>query len=149
MFERGGGKNRRLQESSSTNNYRHALCYLRLNTLATNETRDSIQQATTFKMVEHEQAKQLDSVTDVVQEQEVDATKAQQAMSALSSKNEDSAANAADQVAVSKEDVDLIVSELEVTEELAEKTLREVASSMKEGDSLVVAALRKLVSGTV
>ena len=99
-------------------------------------------------MADDEQAKQLDSVTDRFQEQEVDATKAQQAMSALSSNNVDSAANAADHVAVSKEDVDLIVSELEVTEELAKKTLQEVASSSKEGGSLVEAALTKLVTGS-
>ena len=100
-------------------------------------------------MVEaEEQAKQLDSVTDRVQEQEVDEARAQQAMSALSAKKEDSASQAADQIAVSKHDVDLIVSELEVTEEVAQKTLREVAAHTKEGDSLVVAALRKLVTGT-
>ena len=100
-------------------------------------------------MEKHEQAKQLDSVTDRVQEQEVDALRAQQAMSSLSSKNEDSDMNSSDQVAVSKEDIDLIVSELEVTEEHAKKTLQEVAGSLKEGDTLVVAALRKLVTGSV
>jgi NACalpha-BTF3-like transcription factor len=99
-------------------------------------------------MVEHEQATQLDSVTDNVQEQELDATRAQQAMSALSDKNEDNASNAADIFAFAKEDVDLIVYELEVTEELAKQTLREVASDIQEGDSLVVAALRKLVTST-
>jgi NACalpha-BTF3-like transcription factor len=99
-------------------------------------------------MVDHEQAKQLDSVTDFVQEQEVDDTRARQAMSALSTKNEDSALNSTDNIAVSKEDVDLIVYELEVTEELAKKTLQEVAGGIPEGDSLVAAALRKLVTST-
>jgi HYPK UBA domain len=100
-------------------------------------------------MTKHEdQEKQLDSVTDVVQEQEVDATKAQEAMSALSANQQQNALSAADQVAVAKEDVDLIVSELEISEELAERTLREVALEISEGnasDSMVVAALRKLV----
>jgi NACalpha-BTF3-like transcription factor len=94
---------------------------------------------------QEDQAKQLDSVTDFVQEQEVDATKAQQAMSALSANQQNNDLSAADQVAVSKEDVDLIVSELEITEELAERTLREVAVDLK-GDSMVVAALRKLLT---
>ena len=99
-------------------------------------------------MVEaQEQAKQLDSVTDRVQEQEVDEARAQQAMSALSAKKEDAAADSPTKaIAVSNQDVELIVSELEVTEELAQKTLREVAAHTKEGDSLVVAALRKLVT---
>lgn len=94
-----------------------------------------------------EEAKQLDSVTDRVEEKEVDAVRAQQAMSALSAKNDDDI-QAADQVILSKEDIDLIVSELEVTEEVARRTLREVAADVKEGDSLVVAALRKLVTST-
>lgn len=105
-------------------------------------------------MTKHEdQEKQLDSVTDFVQEQEVDAKKAQQAMSALSANQHSNAASAADQVEVSKEDVDLIVSELEISEELAEQTLRQVAieihskeGSNRKGESTVVAALRKLVT---
>ena len=97
-------------------------------------------------MEEQEQAKQLDSVTDVVQEKEVDATKAQEAMSALSTAKQEGNVKAAEQVAVSKADVDLIVSELEVTDEVAERTLREVAVDLQEGDSMVVAALRKLVT---
>jgi len=93
-----------------------------------------------------EQAKQLDSVTDRVQEKEVDATKAQQAMTALSTAGEEGQLAAAEALAVSKEDVDLIVSELEVTSEAAQMALREVALEVKEGDSLVVAALRKLAT---
>lgn len=96
-------------------------------------------------MEAQEQAKQLDSVTDLVQEKEVDATKAQLAMSALTPAKAASAA-AADSVAVAKEDVALIVEELEVTGETAERALREVAVDIKEGESLVVAALRKLVT---
>jgi NACalpha-BTF3-like transcription factor len=93
---------------------------------------------------EQNTAKQLDSVTDNFEEQEVDAQKAQQAMSFLG--KQASALSEEDQVAVSKEDVELIMSELEVTEEVAKRTLRQVAVDVKEGDSLVVAALRKMVS---
>jgi NACalpha-BTF3-like transcription factor len=95
---------------------------------------------------EEAQAKQLDSVTDNFEEQMVDEDRAKLALSSMGAGKEDSALAEADQVAVSKEDVDLILSELEVTEELAKRTLREVAVDVKEGDSLVVAALRKLVS---
>jgi len=95
-------------------------------------------------MEAQEQAKQLDSVTDRVQEKEVDATKAQQAMSALSFA---SAKHTAEQVAVSREDVALIVAELEITDEAAERALRQVATeTRRDGESLVVAALRKLVT---
>jgi NACalpha-BTF3-like transcription factor len=105
-------------------------------------------------MVEEQaQAKQLDSVTDVVQEQEVDAARAEQAMSALAPNSQASGMTAAEQAvahAVHREDVDLIVHELEVTEELARKTLLEVAVELgitqRDGDALVVAALRKLVT---
>jgi len=99
-------------------------------------------------MEAQEQAKQLDSVTDRVQEKEVDATKAAQAMDALGGGDaEGGEADAAATVAVvSREDVDLIVSELEITSEAAGKALREVAPDVKEGESLVVAALRKLVT---
>jgi hypothetical protein len=93
------------------------------------------------------QAKQLDSVTDRVDEQEVDGTKAQEAMNALMTKNEANV-SAADQVAVSKEDVAAIVDELEVTEELAERTLRQAALEMRDSDSVLVVALRKLVTST-
>jgi|UPI000581A811 hypothetical protein len=93
------------------------------------------------------QAKQLDSVTDRVDEQEVDGTKAQEAMNALMTKNEANV-SAADQVAVSKEDVAAIVDELEVTEELAERTLRQAALEMRDSDSVLFVALRKLVTST-
>jgi NACalpha-BTF3-like transcription factor len=98
-------------------------------------------------MEAQQQAKQLDSVTDFVQESELDASKMQQAMSALStSKQEDdpkAAALAA--VEVSKEDVALIVSELEVTDAVAERALREVAVDGEES-KMLEAALRKLVT---
>mmetsp|Transcript_8983 Transcript_8983/g.18648 ORF Transcript_8983/g.18648 Transcript_8983/m.18648 type:complete len:99 (-) Transcript_8983:121-417(-) len=91
------------------------------------------------------QAKQLDSVTDRVEEQEVDIAKAQQAMSALGAGAAESQASDAD-VAVSADDVKIMCEELEVTEEMATKTLREVARDTKEGESIVAAALRKLIT---
>jgi NACalpha-BTF3-like transcription factor len=100
-------------------------------------------------MTAAEEAAQLDSVTDVFMEAELDSSKAQQAMSALSTakKEEDSEAAALAAVAVSKEDVEMIVSELEVTEEVAERVLREVAAEAKEG-KMLEAALRRLVTSS-
>ena len=98
-------------------------------------------------MEAQEQAKQLDSVTDRVQEKEVDATKAQQAMASLSAGTAGGAdAAVADQVKISKEDIDLIMAELEVTADTATKALREAAADGNPADELVVAALRKLVT---
>jgi hypothetical protein len=68
-------------------------------------------------------------------------------MNALMTKNEANV-SAADQVAVSKEDVAAIVDELEVTEELAERTLRQAALEMRDSDSVLFVALRKLVTST-
>jgi len=93
---------------------------------------------------QNEAKQQLDSVTDVVQEKELDASKAQEAMSALATSKENSTAAAALQtIAVSKEDIDFIKDQLEVTEEVATKTLREVSTE----ESPLVAALQKLISG--
>ena len=94
------------------------------------------------------QAKQLDSVTDRVEEQEMDGEKAQMAMSALSTPQQLAAQNASDQVSVQKEDVQVIVDELEVTEELAERTLRQAALELREGETQLTAALRKLITST-
>ena len=78
-------------------------------------------------MTKQDEAKQLDSVTDVVQEKELDASKAQEAMSALAT----SAASVKDlnaaALTVSKEDVAFIVDQLEVTEDVATKMLRDVS----------------------
>eukprot|EP00568_Trieres_chinensis_P007839 CAMPEP_0183302694 /NCGR_PEP_ID=MMETSP0160_2-20130417/8384_1 /TAXON_ID=2839 ORGANISM="Odontella Sinensis, Strain Grunow 1884" /NCGR_SAMPLE_ID=MMETSP0160_2 /ASSEMBLY_ACC=CAM_ASM_000250 /LENGTH=102 /DNA_ID=CAMNT_0025465497 /DNA_START=152 /DNA_END=460 /DNA_ORIENTATION=- len=101
-------------------------------------------------MTAEEEAKQLDSVTDVVQEKEFDASKAQQAMTALSaappagSKGGGAAGKKA--VSVSKEDVAVIVAELEVTEDVAEKALREASAEAGEGKSPLEAALRQLIA---
>ena len=94
-----------------------------------------------------DEAKQLDSVTDMVQEQELDASQALQAMSALSSdkKKDDHKSAALASVVVKKEDIAQVVEEMEVSEELAEKVLREVAVEGHQS-KMVEAALRKLVT---
>mmetsp|Transcript_10306 Transcript_10306/g.18812 ORF Transcript_10306/g.18812 Transcript_10306/m.18812 type:complete len:107 (-) Transcript_10306:2184-2504(-) len=99
------------------------------------------------------EAKQLESVTDRVVEAELDASKAQQAMTALSTANKDddvkkAAALAA--VAISKDDVSVIVHELEVSEEVAESVLREVSLECNKDATTKVnvleTALRRLLS---
>lgn len=93
------------------------------------------------------EAKQLDSVTDRVEEQEVDLGKARMAMSALGG----ASAHGEQAVAVSAADVRVICDELEVTEEVATSVLRQVAatglvSSTDDHDEWVAAALRFLVT---
>lgn len=95
-------------------------------------------------MTAREEAKQLDSVTDRVQDKEFDENVAKDAMSALRQQSE----NQTEQqqtVAVSKEDVDLIVEQLEVSREEAEMALREVKDG--DGKSALFLALKKLVNG--
>jgi NACalpha-BTF3-like transcription factor len=94
-------------------------------------------------MTAKEEAQQLDSVTDRVQDKEFDASVAMSAMSALS-KQADSQAEQQQAVAVSKEDVDLIVEQLEVSREEAEKVLREVKE--EDGKSAIFLALKKLIT---
>mmetsp|Transcript_15088 Transcript_15088/g.31688 ORF Transcript_15088/g.31688 Transcript_15088/m.31688 type:complete len:101 (-) Transcript_15088:207-509(-) len=94
------------------------------------------------------EAKQLDSVTDRVQEKELDESKANQAMAALTSSSNKAAAAKNKQVAVLREDIDVIVEELEVTEDVAAEALRAAALEDGElkGESLVASALRRLVT---
>lgn len=100
-------------------------------------------------MTAKDEAKQLDSVTDRVMDREsMSASKATEAMSALASKRDETDPNVIlDSIQVSKEDVDLIVNELEVTEDIATKTLRQVLSQglVPEGESAVGEALRRLI----
>mmetsp|Transcript_15876 Transcript_15876/g.24032 ORF Transcript_15876/g.24032 Transcript_15876/m.24032 type:complete len:93 (+) Transcript_15876:76-354(+) len=91
-------------------------------------------------MTAEEEAKQLDSVTDRVQETELDESRSNQALSALNSAKSGSATAAS--ISVKKEDVDVIVAELEVTEDEAAAALRDVAA---EGGNLAD-ALRRLVT---
>ena len=96
-------------------------------------------------MTAEEEAKQLDSVTDMHTDTEFDSSKAQEAMSALTSAgNKDS--GAAEVIKVSKDDVAVITAELEVTDEVAEKALREAAMEVGDGNSPLAAALRSLVT---
>ena len=97
-------------------------------------------------MAAEAEAKQLDSVTDVVKEAEIDTAKAQEAIGLITAKKENDHKEAAlAAVNISKEDVGLIVSEMEVTEEGAERVLREVSLEAKGGD-VVEAALRALIA---
>jgi NACalpha-BTF3-like transcription factor len=91
-------------------------------------------------MTAEEEAKQLDSVTDRVQETELDASRSNKALSALNSAKSGLAAAAS--ISVKKEDIDVIVAELEVSEDEAAAALRVVAA---EGGNLTD-ALRKLVT---
>ena len=98
-----------------------------------------------------EEGKQLDSVTDTVQENEVlDESRALGALSGLSSsKGTSDDASSKTAISVKQEDVDIIVAELEVTEDEAAAALREAAAEEGndniEGQQLVAAALRRLV----
>lgn len=92
------------------------------------------------------EAKQLDSVTDRHQEKDFDESKAKEAMSALSSAADTKAGESdSNTVKVSKEDVAVIVKELEVTEDEAKAALRAAAAEVGEEQSPVAAALRSLV----
>ena len=97
-------------------------------------------------MTAEQEAKQLDSVTDRVQETELDASRSNKALSALNSDSKSGLAAAAS-ITVKKEDVDVIVAELEVTEDEAAAALRAVAAEGGNVDgSLVTEALRRLVT---
>ena len=95
------------------------------------------------------EAKQLDSVTDRVAEQEVDISKAQMAMSSLDGPSAAAAATTT-AVTVSAADCKVIMDELEVTEDVAAKVLRHVASfsgvNTDDHDAWVAAALRHLIT---
>ncbi len=118
-----------------------------------NETTKQIKKEDTRhqnNMTAKDEAKQLDSVTDRVQENEtLDSSKAKSAMAALTSSSSDAIAEQKKlaKIKISKEDVDLIVDELEITEDVASKTLREViAQGIEEGKTPLGEALRKLIT---
>lgn len=96
------------------------------------------------------QAKQLDSVTDRVEEQEVDLGKAQRAMNALDGGGSKAAAAAhGNSAVVSAADVQVVCDELEVSEEVATNVLRQVAgglASTEDHEVWVAAALRHLIT---
>lgn len=101
-------------------------------------------------MAAKDEAKQLDSVTDRVQENEtMDSSKAKSAMAALTSGSSSGISDHKKlaKIKVSKEDVDIIVNELEVGDDVAERTLREVIFEgvVEEGKSPLGEALRRLL----
>lgn len=94
-------------------------------------------------MTAADEAKQLDSVTDRVAETELDSSRANQALGALATSKKE----AAQSITVKKEDVDVIMAELECSEGDAVVALRnalEVDGALS-GDELVSAALTRLV----
>mmetsp|Transcript_18696 Transcript_18696/g.23538 ORF Transcript_18696/g.23538 Transcript_18696/m.23538 type:complete len:102 (+) Transcript_18696:56-361(+) len=99
-------------------------------------------------MTAEDEAKQLDSVTDRVQEHEtLDSSKAKTAMAALTSGTkigEDHKKLA--KIKISKEDVLVIVDELEVTEDIAARALREVMfEGIEDGKTPLGEAMRRLL----
>ena len=100
-------------------------------------------------MTAAQEAQQLDSVTDRVQENGVmDESTAQNAMAALTATGI-SAQNDAqlDQIAVAQADIDVICAELEITEDISDRALREVVRDglVVGGKTALEAALMKLV----
>lgn len=102
-------------------------------------------------MTAADEAKHLDKVTDHVQDVELDTNKATKAMSALSiGKNNETKSNTN---LVSKEDVDFIVNQLEVSEDVAKEALLRAVnravdsgnSEKKDGKEILGVALRDLI----
>ena len=98
-------------------------------------------------MATEDEAKQLDSVTDRVQEKELDESRATQALAgALSAASSVGKTGGVTSFIPKKEDVNYIVEELEVTEDEAVAALRSVAAERgEECKQLVASALRRLV----
>jgi NACalpha-BTF3-like transcription factor len=101
------------------------------------------------------QAKQLDSVTDNIAEQEVDADRAAQALSGLSNPANTNGTRdeSVSSLTFSKSDIDFIITELEVSEHVAIEALRVVAMEALSngtgplvGADLLKAALHKLIT---
>ena len=100
-------------------------------------------------MTSNDEAKQLDSVTDLVQGKELDENRTRDAMSALSSSAALSSSSDTQlaSIEVSKEDVAFIVHELEVTDERAEITLKQVImEGLPEGQTALTTALMRLIT---
>lgn len=99
-------------------------------------------------MTSDQEAKQLDSVTDLVQGKDLDENRTRDAISALSSstlsKTSDSVLAS---IEVSKEDIAFIVNELEVTDEAAERALKRVMlEGVPEGQTALSSALMLLIT---
>ena len=99
-------------------------------------------------------AKQLDSVTDRVQETELDSSKVRQAMAGVGSneaaKSTKSTLTLA-QIRVARDDINVLMEHFEVTEDQAIKALKECSLEIQqaggsvEGDVVLAAALKKLL----
>ena len=98
-------------------------------------------------MTAADEAKQLDSVTDRVAETELDSSRANQALGALSTLKKSEAKS----ITVKQEDVDVIVAELECSEGDAVEALRKVLEENGglSGEELVSAALTRLVVSSI
>ena len=103
-------------------------------------------------MADSNEAKQLDSVTDrIIEKDAVEEHKAKDAMAALKSSGNDSGTKDVDSIKVDQADVDVIVDELEVSEDIARGVLKEVIFEglVKEGTSALEEALRILLIGNI
>lgn len=121
---------------------------IKIKTTLISQHSPTLHQIKTIIMTAEDEAKQLDSVTDNVQEKELDKSRANQALGALAGGTGGATTSStAKAIAVKKEDVDVIVAELEVTEDEAAAALRETAAAngSLEGQALVAAALTRLV----
>lgn len=101
-------------------------------------------------MTAKDEAKQLDSVTDRVQENDtLDSSKAASAMAALNSTKSSRSSQEKElaKIQISKDDVHVLVEELEITEDDADRTLREVIldGAAEDGKSPLGEALRRLL----
>ena len=99
-------------------------------------------------MTPDQEAKQLDSVTDLVQGKDLDENRARDAISALASSNISKVSDSIHtSVQVSKEDIDFIVHELEITDEAAERALRKVITDgIPDDQTALTAALLLLIT---
>jgi hypothetical protein len=97
------------------------------------------------------QAKQLDSVTDRVEEDQMDSSRAMSSLGAMSSHLGAGGAAADKALAVRPADVQVLCDELDVTEDVAAQTLRRVAAAQPglstdaDAEAWVAAALTFLI----
>lgn len=91
-----------------------------------------VEESTEIKTKKHDSgARDLEKVTDYVEEKEISAQSIGDAMKAMSDRKTKERAKKQERerelakVKINKEDVDLIVAEMEITRQIAERTLRE------------------------
>lgn len=101
-------------------------------------------------MTEKDEAKQLDSVTDRILETDaMEEDKAKNAMAALNNSHDNSETQQLSAISVEQADIDVIVEELEVTDDMAKRALQEVIFEglVADGKTALEVALRRLVTG--